>query len=367
MSNEKFIIYKDDKVFVALPQEGYERDVNHKYVITTGKPITGFTGQAAQIITKSYFDKVMPKTMNEWKKDKKLYNIHWMNPNTNSITTSQKINYLTIAKELRDFGTFDCKKFNTSPLDCLWLDTSLDMSQNFHFFDEGKTDALFINDGIPKQQYGEKYPINPKLDREGHVFTTFQPSLIKRIISQRQALINNSDKALFSDWVLDLRSLINDSISLVDITLNQLYIKAEYAPEKNWTFDKEKLGAKNNRRLKDKLKWIKQISGNPLDIDGEISKFDNLRRIRNHLNHFDPPTLVLTLEEATTWLNDVLYVGQILIKIRQAINVSVSLLLIEFICQKEAVFNPEKAFSKRLPLGKAGYKSSIWPDTEKDS
>ena len=88
--------------------------------------------------------------------------------------------------------------------------------------------------------------------------------------------------------------------------------------------------------------------------------------MRNHLNHFDPPTLVISLEEASEWLNDVLYVGQILIKLREAIGVPFSLLLIELICQKEAKFNPEPAFANRLPIIDSGYKTSTWPDDDEE-
>jgi hypothetical protein len=366
MANEKFILYRDDKPFVALRQEGYERDLNHKYLVYNENSPTGFISQAADFLTKAYFDPILKQTSKKWKTDIKTYTIHWTQPKTNAPMTSANLNYKIIAKELRTIGKFDCEKFNIQPMGCLWLDTSLDMSQNFHFFDPGNENALFMNDGVPKQQYGDNYPIKPKLDREGHIFTTFQPALIKRIIRQRKSLVETSDKALFSDWILDLRSLINDSVSLVDINLNQLYNKAEYAPEAGWIFDKEKLGVKNGRRIKDKLKWVRQISGRPFDIDPEFKRFDNLRKLRNHLNHFDPPTLVVTLEEAAEWLNDVLYVGQILIKLRQAISVPPSLLLIELMCQKEVKFNPEAAFSNRLPITDSGYKTSMWPGSDED-
>lgn len=366
MTNEKFILYRDDKPFVALRQDGYERNPNHKYVIYGEKPPTGFISKAAELITKAYFDPVLKQSIKKWKKDRTRYKITWTQQSGNAPMSSLDMNYLIIAEELRIFGNFDCDKFNVQPIGCLWLDTSLDMSQNFHFFDPGSENALFMNDGVPKQQYGDNYPIKPKLDREGHIFTTFQPALIKRIIRQRKSLIANSDKALFSDWILDLRSLINDSVSLVDINLNQLYNKAEYDPEAGWAFEKEKLGVKNNRRIKDKLKWVRQISGKSFDIEQEFKRFNNLRKLRNHLNHFDPPTLVISLEEASEWLNDVLYVGQILIKLREAIGVPFSLLLIELICQKEAKFNPEPAFANRLPIIDSGYKTSTWPDDDEE-
>jgi hypothetical protein len=366
MANEKFILYRDDKPFVEIREEGYERDPNHKYVIYGDKPPVGFISQAAEILTKSYFDAVLKQPLKKWKKDRQTYSINWSHLKSGAPMKSENLNYLIIAEELRTFGKFDCDKFKIQPIGCLWLDTSLDISQNYHFFEQGNENALFMNDGVPKQQYGEDYPIKPKLDREGHIFTTFQPALIKRVIRQRKSLIENSDKALFTDWIMDLRSLINDCVSLVDINLNQLYNKAQYAPESDWSFDKEVIGEKNNRRIIDKLKWVRQITGRPFDIEKEFKSFNNLRKLRNHLNHFDPPTLVITIEEATAWLNDVLNIGQILIKLRQAIDVPISLLLIELICQKEAKFNPEAAFKKRLPITDSGYITSTWPDSDED-
>jgi hypothetical protein len=367
MANEKFILYKEDKPFVAGIEEGYQRNPNHKYAIYGDKPPIGFISQASEIITRNFFDGNLNQTLKEWRKDKKLYNINWPHFKTGEIIKSKGINYLTISEELRKYGKFDCEKFNLPPLGCLWLDTSLDMSINYHFFDPGSEIAMHMNDGTTKQQYGDNYPITPRLDREGHIFTTFQPTLLRRIIKLRNLLVNDSDKALFSDWVLDVRTIINDCISLIDINLNQLYTKAEYSPEPSWTFDKEKLGEKNNRRLKDKLKWVRQISGNNLDIEVEMVRLNKLKSIRNHLNHFDPPTLVITIEEAVQWLNDILYIGQIIIKIRKAIGVPISLLVLEFICQKEVVFVPEPVFSKRLPLKpETGYYSSVWPKTENE-
>lgn len=365
MANEKFILYKDDKPWVALTQEGYERPVNHKYLIYGAKPPIGFISQATELLTKAYFDPVLRQPINKWKKDRRTYQIHWNREKDGARMTSEHLNYQIIGEELRSYGNFDHEKFNLQKPGCQWLDATLDMSQNYHFFDPGSTNALLIYDGITKQQYGENYPIKPKLDREGHIFTTFQPALLKRIIRQRKFLVENSDQALFSDWILDLRSLINDSVSLIDINLNQLYNKAKYLPEEDWTFDDEKLGEKNSRRI-DKLKWVRQITGKPFDIEKEFSHFNNLRKLRNHLNHFDPPTFVVSLEEAAEWLNDVLYVGQILLKMRQAMNVQVSLLIIELICQKEVKFNPEPAFSNRLPIADTCYKTSTWPNSDEE-
>ena len=172
--------------------------------------------------------------------------------------------------------------------------------------------------------------------------------------------------AMGADWIFDLRSLINDSISLVDITLNQFYIKAEYDPLTNWHFDKLSVGERHGRRLNDKLNWICKITGNSIDIQSEVKSLNSLRRLRNHLMHFDPPSLVITIEEATIWLNQIIDIGIILIKIRKAIGAEISMDLVNFILQKEAVFQPRNLLGKRIELntGIAGYYSSVWPNQD---
>ena len=290
-----------------------------------------------------------------------LYDFNWTDF-AGKTQTSIKLNYLSIAKYLREKESFNTKAFNLPDMECFWLDKSGDFNINFHKFDNNSKEALTLADGIPAVQFGAKYTIKPQLDREGHIFTTLQPQLLKRIIKARNALVNNSENALNYEWVMDLRAIINDTIALLEITLNQIYIKAEFDPLPTWTFDTNVLGVKHGRRLVDKLKWIKQITNKNLNIEPERNSLDELKELRNHLNHFDPPSLTVTLEEAAKWLNQIIDIGFILIKIRKTIGVEVSENLVNFILQREVQFNPEQAFSKRLPLDskKGGYRTSTW-------
>ena len=54
---------------------------------------------------------------------------------------------------------------------------------------------------------------------------------LKLQIKARKTLVDNSQNALHYEWVMDLRALINDTIALLEITLNQIYIKAEFYPQ----------------------------------------------------------------------------------------------------------------------------------------
>jgi|SRR5690554_241141 len=332
---------------------------NHKYILFSSTPQTGNNTEVGFRLVDFYFNKAQNRK--KWRKDLKKYNVSWNDMNKNP-QTSKPVNYLDIAKYIREKGYFDNKEFNLPPIECFWLDFSLDVKINWHKFDETGPEGLAIHDGVPQQQYGNDYPIKPKLNREGHSFTTLQPQLMSRIIYLRNRLIENSNEALTDNWFFDLRSLISDTVSLVEITLTQLYIKAEYDPLESWTFNKHELGERHGRRFEDKFNWIYKITKNHISAESYMPSFTVLRELRNHMMHFDPPSLIVTIEESVKWLNYILDVGHLLVKVRDAIGANVSIQLLNFILQKEAIFNPEVHFEKRLPIGtgNADYASSNW-------
>lgn len=333
---------------------------NQQYIIFSDSPRVGAVTEASLLIANQFFN--TNKSSNQWRKDKNRYRITGKDHANNDIT-SEHINYLVISEFIRENGHFNANAFKLPLMKSFWLDGTLDAKINFHAHDETAPEGLTIADGFTKQIYGEKYPITPKLIREGHTYTTLQPQLLERIINLRTKLIETSTNALTDEWFFELRSLISDSISLVEITLNQIYIKAEYDPLPHWNFQKEALGERHGRRFEDKLGWIYKISGNHLGAEKYLPSCNNLRELRNHMMHFDPPSLIITIEEATIWLNQIIDIGWLLIKMRQAVGTEISMPLINFIIQKEAVFNPEPHFAKRLPIGIGGsdYISSIWP------
>jgi hypothetical protein len=340
------------------------REVNapevHHFFKFDEKPISGAITEVSTLLT-NHFLKDIQKSMARWKTDNQTYTVTWPD-NSGATQKSGQISYKVFSQKIRESGVYNHSDFNLPKIECYWLDNSVDVSINFHKFDKGGKEALTVKDGTPEKQFGTAYPIKPQLDREGHFFTTFQPHLIKKLIQRRTDLITNSHLATDPDWVMDLRYLINDIFSLVDITLNQFYIKAKYDPLDGWTFDESKVGRKNGRRLVDKLKWVHQITGKNLDYESERDSLRRLKDVRNHFNHFDPPSLVITLEETETWLNDVIVLGFLLIRIRKTINVTISDDLANLVIQKKAKFVPQAAFSERLPLDskKNGYYSSQW-------
>lgn len=339
----------------------------HQFIEFETSPTTGMNTFSSFLVVNHYlaFEK---QTRAKWKKDKRKFTVNWTGNNGDQ-KHSIPLNYLSIAKFIRENEYFDASAFNLPLLECFWLDHSLDIKLNFHMSDN--TGTLGLVSGVPQQQFGERYPIKPKLEREGHLYTAFLPQLLNRIINLRTRLINGSENAESDEWVFELRTLIVDTISLLEISLNQFYIKAEYDPLGFWDFKKEVVGERHNRRLSDKLKWVYQISGNFLNIEQELKSLNTLRELRNHMMHFDPPSLIVTFEEASNWLNSIIDIGHILVKIRQAIGVEMSSSLIKLILQRKAKFQPRNIRPKRKKISneKLGdYYSSVWPtDIEKGS
>lgn len=355
--------FRDKKVTPLFKTMAYNITAkdNHKFIESSGSPIKGMVTLANEILIMQLFGNDKP--LNKLKKDKQEYRFNYIIDGESF--QSAPLNYGIISKSIRDNGYFDNEAFslpkNHSNFGCFWMDAIVEIGMGFHF-DDGKSEqSLGIHDGTPAAQYGKDYPISPKIDREGQIITSLQPELFNRISKARLNLIENSHEALTTTWVLELRSIIIDTISLIDITLNQIYIKAMYSKLDSWKFNKEVVGSKHGRRFNDKLKWIKQITGKNLNIEEERESLNNLRMIRNHMSHFDPPSLAITIEEATDWINQVIDIGVILIKMRKAIGVPISFGLVNFILQEEAIFKPISIRAKRKPLSSEnGYRSSIW-------
>lgn len=335
---------------------------SHKFIQSTGEPFKSMVTEMSLLITNQYLGR--NHGAKKWRKIKTAWNCNYEFP-PGQKKISDPINYLIISEHVRKNKHFDPKAFNLPDLECMWLDHAVEFKLDFHKFENSGPFGLSSGD-LQAHYYGKNYPIQPLLQREGRLFTSFQPQLLRRIIAERNRLIENSNESLNDDWIFDLRNLISDTISLLDVALNQLYIKAEYDPLPAWEFDAGRLGERHGRRLNDKLKWIFQITKNHLDIRLEKDSLDNLRSVRNHLMHFDPPSLVITLEEAAIWINQVIDVGKIIVKIRKAIGVDISTDLVNFLLQKEAIFVPFSQ-GERKPLNpnkKEDYYSSVWPNIE---
>ncbi|RYZ78167.1 MAG: hypothetical protein EOP04_30215, partial [Proteobacteria bacterium] len=282
------------------------------------EPRVGAISQASLTLTNLYLPGLR-QSIRKWREDKRKFKIY----NGDLKRESKEFNYLSISEFIRRNWYFEHKEFDLPWLHECWLDHTNNHRMNFHRRVDDKPWISFT-DGDLDKVYNEKFPVTPSIGREGILLSSFFEPLIDRIIKKRIKLVESSHEALSLDWIFELKDLINDTVSSVDILLNTIYTKAELDPLPKWTFSKQKLGEKHARRLTDKIKWIFQIGGQHLDISKESNSLTFLKELRNHLNHFDPPCFCATLEEIANWLNMITDIGVIHLKIREALSLKPS-------------------------------------------
>jgi len=269
--------------------------------------------------------------------------------------TSKPINYKIIQRHLIRNKSYNHKELNLPELISFWMDRSINAAMNFYCKNE--TGEVTLIDGLLKQQYGNAFPLNPKLNQEGFLITSFLELITKRISYGRVFLVKNSHLFFTSDWLFTLKNILNDTISLVDISLNQLHLKASYDKKSEWQFNIDDIRKRNGVRLIDKLKWVKIITGNDLNIEKEKLSLNKLKEIRNHLNHFDPPSFVATINEISDWLNEIFKVVKIVMTIRFCARETINNDLIELYLQPDIYFKPYASRSSEINNKDFGYNS----------
>lgn len=261
-------------------------------------------------------------------------------------------------EEHLESGRFDADTFRLPPLQCGWLDPSLQLSLDAPLvLKEGLTTA------IAGTNFGEAFPLRPGLDREGVAISSFQNLSIQRVIKARAALVDLSSTQDFGEWFQALREYASEAVSWIDTTLHQLYFKAQFARPPGWSFDEARLGSRHGVRIADKLAWVGKITGAPLNPGRELADFHLLRKLRNHLQHFDPPCFCCTMEEAVRWVNAVQGVGRLNWRIREAVGSPLCPELIRLLLLPDAEFVSKSPGIPRAPQGPhSGYASCCWPE-----
>lgn len=214
---------------------------------------------------------------------------------------------------------------------------------------------------------GEEFPLVPTLDREGMIFTSVEGVLYGSVLELRARLVEQSAGMILEGptWFNALRMLINDVVAAVDITLNHMYLLAKHSPKSGWRFVPARLGERHGRRMEDKLRWVEAITTRQLNAVEPRAAFNELRELRNHLNHFDPPCLAYSVEDAARWLNLVPRVGELLWEIRKCMEEPLARDLVRWLLQRPVTVQPRDPSRPRpTQLATAGYASTRWSNSE---
>lgn len=254
----------------------------------------------AALILGRYRGEYLPYT--QWRAAKELL-VTWKDDKEQT-TRSKPFRFEWLVEHLRNEERFVPEAFNLPPLQAGWLDSSIEVKMPFHApATAGTPQALTF---VLPPAVSASFPIQPKLDREGRAMSSVQLMLLQSWFDLRVRLVTES-RHLFAgyDWLRDLFMYMSTIVSVVDNTLHHLYYRAQFeSTAEGWRFDEGELGHRRGRRLKDKLRWVGQIAGLPLnDCQDEIDTFIRIKDVRNHLVHFDPPTLAFTIEDVAAWLN----------------------------------------------------------------
>lgn len=299
-----------------------------------------------------------PLSIKKWRKEKR-FPIRW---EENNITKQIVISFDDLSEHLKLFRGINREVMEFPPMICRWLDSSVAGAPVFYAPKNGEDGSLTFT--FPSN-LGSNFPIVPMIDREGVAYSSLQLHLQSSLLRTWSGLIDDSHN-LFSlghPWLQDLFTYLNTTISIVEITLVQLYYKAKYDSQNmGWHFDEDRMGTSITGRVEDKFRWIGQITGNPLNDAFDLQQsFKLLRKIRNHINHFDPPCFAFTIEDIADWLSRLRDIGQLLWKIREKMDAPLSDNVISLALAPGVDAIPQDPGKRRHPQEKdMGYASSTF-------
>lgn len=279
---------------------------------------------------------------------------------------STPLSFDQLSKHLKENRKLLHAELKLPRVQCAWLDPSVVVRQLFYAPVNPPNTGSFALALTSK--LGAAFPILPMVDREGLALSSLQHHLTQTVIRTRHQLVSRSDRMLGADdtWLDDLMVYMNSSVALVENLLHQLYYKAKFdAPAMGWKFDEERLGQTHRRPLKEKIRWVYDITGQLVNsMDDQLRNVMKLKEIRNHLNHFDPPAFAMTIEDAALWLNFCDDLAVLLSKLRQKIGSPLSVPLIELLLLPRVEWSPFDPGIPRLPQPPtSGYASCQWPAT----
>jgi hypothetical protein len=243
------------------------------------------------------------------------------------------------------------------------------------------------NDGTPNTltivlptRFGPEFPVSLVLEREGFATTSPQLHLQRGLLLARARILQEAPLLVPQKYdpskgehaqmrmggnppLAALMEFFNLWVTVVDITLTQAYYAGFYLPseETGLNFRPTLMGPVTGRRVSDKLKWVHALSGKHLDANAELKTFIELKGVRNHLAHFDPPCFSVTIDDIAGWLSKVPDLAWLLIKIRSCLNLPISGHIIQMAMAPPVIAVPRDPNHERHPQREdVGYASSTW-------
>lgn len=287
---------------------------------------------------------------------------------------TEPLSYADLDTGLRDRGADYLKTvgIDLSQVNGRWLDACL-RTTGMHSPCNEMEASLLIKFDV--SHLGRDFPLAPALDREGFAVTSPQSPLLRQLADSWKSVIESADQFVRLDPLPRtqfsiLMDMCNSVTSLMDATLIQAYYKAKYdGARAGLFFDEFSMGSSVARSFDEKLAWLDLIKGTPFQKgQDELSSFNKIRKIRNHLAHFDPPFFAFTVDDLSEWLNCIGWIGLLFVKIRLHLGCCLpdellSLVLLPHVTTN--ILNREDGYYPQLR--EAGYGSVSWPRAARSS
>lgn len=292
--------------------------------------------------------------------------------------TSVQVRFDDLVNHLMKFRGIENQKLGLPPPECMgnnWMDADVTWFTHYTPINqEPRSWPVKLPLAL-----GPSFPVAPIIDREGFVTTSPQPHLLKALLDARERVIREAPA--YVPQVIDrergghaafqmggtpplaaLMEFLNLYVTIVDITLMQAYYAGYYSPQNTGLrFCPEALGPATGRRVRDKLKWVRLLSGKTLNATEEQRIFNEMKAVRNHLAHFDPPCLAVSIDDVAGWLSKTSALARLLIEIRRCLNMPISGPLVRIAMTTAVRAVPRDPALKRYPQPEnAGYRSSTW-------
>ncbi|MBK8256232.1 MAG: hypothetical protein IPK82_26645 [Polyangiaceae bacterium] len=256
-----------------------------------------------------------------------------------------------------------------------WMDS--DVTWWGHYLPINEVPETFTT--IVELPLGPDFPVVPGIEREGFVTSSPQLHLQRALLAARSRVLREAP--LFVPQVIDrdrgqhvqmiiggtpplagLIEFLSLYVTILDITLMQAYYAGFYASSKTkLKFDKDVMGPATGRRVIDKIRWVRALSGQPLNAQTELTTFNRMKAVRNHFTHFDPPCLAVSIDDVAEWLSNTPVLAWLLIKIRRCLGVPISGPLVQLAMAPRVLPVARDPQHERRPQPTdAGYLSSTW-------
>jgi hypothetical protein len=146
--------------------------------------------------------------------------------------TSKPFNYHHFLKHIKTTKGFSPRVFDLPNPNEPFLDIPTTFAVGSHHITNNNEPQSHYQPHNTSDFLGESFPITPTLCREGFMIGSFLEDYLRRIIDERNKLIDDSNNIFSFEWFFRFKDLINNAFNSLEVALHLVYNKAQFDPKK---------------------------------------------------------------------------------------------------------------------------------------